>query len=71
MKPVNLNSEKLSYTGRIDFENPNKPVFIWAGSMVNFKFIGSDIHISLKNTVLADKTHIGYLIDGVQYKLDL
>lgn len=71
MKKLNLDDKNIYYMGRIDFENPKSPTFIWAGSLLKFRFIGTDIDISLKNTVFADKTHIGYLIDGIQYKLEL
>lgn len=71
MKNFDLSQREFSYMGRIDFANPAAPVFIWAGSSVAFNFIGTDIEIEITNTIFADKTHIGYFIDGIQYKLDL
>ena len=41
--------EKLQYCGRIDFDNPRKPVFVFPGSYVKVKFFGKKVEALVKN----------------------
>ena len=38
-------TDKMSYMGRIDFSDPEQPLFIWAGSSVSMRFTGTSIGI--------------------------
>ena len=61
----------FSYMGRIDFHEKNKPLFIYAGSMVEARFKGTSLKISVKNCPFNDFTSIGAVVDGVQHKIVL
>lgn len=59
------------YTGRIDFEKPEEPLMIYAGSMAETEFTGRSVGIYVRNQSMFEYTAIGVLVDGVQYKLEL
>ncbi len=41
---------KIQYTGRINFDNPNAPIFYWPGTYINAKFTGTSLTIKLDDT---------------------
>ncbi len=61
----------LQYMGRIDINNPDAPVFYWAGSMVRFGFYGKQLSVTLTDYRSYGDPVIGYLLDGVEGKLTL
>ncbi len=70
-KIISPADKSFSYMGRIDFENPENPLFIYAGSMVTAKFTGTSVGMMIKPMLIYPVTWIGAVVDGVQYKLDL
>lgn len=56
--------EHLLYSGRIDDANQEKPCFIYAGSSITFRFIGSMVKIILNNQHCCYNNYIGYVVDG-------
>jgi hypothetical protein len=63
------NNPYLQYSGRIDFENPKVPVFIYPYSSVKMKFIGSSVKVILLNHHAYWDNYIGFVIDGEQKKI--
>lgn len=61
----------LDYCGRIDFDDPKAPFFIYAGSFVRIKFTGTALRVRLANRRAYFTAYIGYLLDGVQGKFAL
>ena len=59
----------LEYMGRIDFDDPAKPLFIWVGSNVTTRFRGTCVSTVLRNIKFQEETHFGVVIDGVFRKL--
>ncbi|MDE6641114.1 MAG: electron transporter RnfD [Acetatifactor sp.] len=60
--------EGLKYSGRIDFENAQAPVFVYAGSYVRIRFSGSCIGVIISNHRSYGSNYVGYILDGVQGK---
>ena len=60
--------EGLKYSGRIDFENAQAPVFVYAGSYVSIRFSGSCIGVIISNHRSYGSNYVGYILDGVQGK---
>ena len=64
-------NEKLQYSGRIDFEQKNAPVFVYAASSVKLIFTGTSIKVHISNKRNYWTNYIGYILDGVQKKIAL
>lgn len=65
-------SDAFLYTGRIDFTNPDAPCFIYPGSSVAFRFLGSNAWMKLKNYHSCYHNYVGVVIDGaVQEKIEI
>lgn len=60
--------EGLEYSGRIDFENAQAPVFVYAGSYVSIRFSGSCIGVIISNHRSYGSNYVGYILDGIQGK---
>lgn len=60
--------EGLKYSGRIDFENAQAPVFVYAGSYVRIRFTGNCIGVIISNQRSYGSNYVGYILDGVQGK---
>ena len=63
-------TDKMSYMGRIDFDDPNSPVFIWAGSNVRMRFRGTSVSAVIFNRRFFNKMSVGYVIDGKVCRAD-
>ena len=66
----------LSYMGRIDFSDPNAPVFYWPGSLVQFRFTGKTLRLLIENRSYdagnGNGLSLGFLLDdGKPQKLAL
>lgn len=70
-KFISAENENLLYMGRIDFEDPKLPVFIWAGSNVRFRFKGTRLSVKIKNKGFYGNNSLGAIIDGKEYKIDI
>lgn len=78
MQPKNLlfNDERLvspedkalQYSGRIDFDNPKAPVFVFPYSSITMRFTGTKLKVILQNSHAYWNNYLGFLIDGVQQK---
>ena len=61
----------LVYSGRIDWENPLEPVFIYPCTFVSTRFTGNRLRIFVKNHSAYWKNYLGVILDGKQMKLEL
>lgn len=61
----------LQYSGRIDFSDPCAPVFVYPYTSVKVKFTGTKLKMILKNRHSCWNNYLGYLIDGVQHKIQI
>ena len=71
MKQIQPSDKRLQYMGRIDFSEPDAPVFYWAGSLVQFAFSGDTLRLEIENLRIYNGLQIGFLIDGRQHQLAL
>ena len=58
-KIVSPSNEAFSYMGRIDFEDKDAPLFIYAGSMVTAKFTGTSVGMMILPQLIYKVTWIG------------
>lgn len=65
---IDADHELLQFSGRIDFDFPQAPVFVYAGTWVKIKFKGRYIKAFLENHHSYYLNYMGYLLDGVQGK---
>lgn len=61
----------LEYMGRIDFDDPSRPVLIWPGTMIDVNFTGTSCALVVRNISFQELTHFGALVDGVMQKFFL
>lgn len=66
---ISPENENLQYCGRIDFEDPKAPVFVYAASQVRMTFTGKTLRVVLKNHRSCWTNEMGYLIDGRQGRI--
>lgn len=59
----------LQYSGRIDFEDNNAPVFINPATYVKMNFTGKTLRIVVENHHDCWNNYLGYILDGKQGKL--
>ena len=59
---ISPDNSLLQYSGRIDFSNPQSPVFFWAGTSVKARFEGNSIQVKLKD--ISGKNYYNAIIDG-------
>lgn len=68
---VRANHENFVYCGRIDWTDPEAPVFVYPCSSVQFRFTGNILKIYVRNRNAYWKNYLGYLLDGKQGVLSL
>lgn len=56
----------LQYSGRIDFDDPKAPVFVYPGSYLKFRFFGSSAKLVFKNHRWDLNNYLGVIVDGKQ-----
>lgn len=61
----------LQYSGRIDFDCPAEPVFVYAASYVKLIFTGTFVKVKISNRRNYWTNYIGYILDGEQGKFAL
>lgn len=65
---IYADNENLQYSGRIDFDDPKAPVFVYAASFVKMRFTGTSAKAVLKNHRDCMDNYMGCIIDGTQTK---
>lgn len=68
---VELDDEKLQYSGRIDDSDPKRPVFIFPASCLAFRFFGTGAKATVENRKDCMEHYIGIIVDGLQSKRKL
>lgn len=71
MKLIKPSDKRLTYSGRIDFDDPERPVFCYCGTSVSCRFFGTEVFAYISNTENDWRDFLGYIIDGKQYCLEL
>ena len=61
----------FQYMGRIDFDDPKRPVLVWPATTIDVKFTGTSVGVVMKTIDLQEHCYFGAVIDGVQQKIDL
>ena len=70
-KLIAASDSAYSYMGRIDFTEPDSPLFVYAGSMVSVKFTGTSLGVLLIPKLIYMQSQFGVILDGVQYCFDI
>lgn len=70
-KFIPADAECFQYMGRIDFEDPKRPVLIFPASAAETVFTGTSVGMVLKNINLQECCYFGAVIDGVQQAVTL
>lgn len=70
-KLITPENPALDYMGRIDFEDPSRPVLVWPGTMIDVNFTGTSCALVIRNINHQELTHFGALVDGVMRKFTL
>lgn len=63
---ISSDDNRLQYCGRIDFDDPKAPVFVYAASFVSIRFTGKSIAVKLANKRAYWSSRMGYILDGQQ-----
>lgn len=71
MQKILPSDERLTYSGRIDFEDRDHPVFCYCGTNVRCRFFGTSVYAHIKNTKNDWRNYLGWLMDGKEYCLEL
>ena len=68
---ISPSDSAFDYIGRIDLSDKEKPLFVFAGSMIKVKFTGTSVGMMIQPMLMYKKTWIGAVIDNVQYCMQL
>lgn len=68
-KLIPADDKCFQYMGRIDFDDPKRPVLVWPATAVDAVFTGTSLSVVLNNHNFQDVTHFGVLVDGVMQKI--
>ena len=63
---ISADSEKIRYTGRIDWSVPKEPTWIFPCTSSEFKFTGNTLKIHVKNKNEYWQNYLGCILDNVQ-----
>lgn len=70
-KFIPANHLALQYMGRIDWEDPKNPIWVYACTCLRLRFTGSFVRAEITNFRNCWDNFLGVIIDGVQTKLKL
>ena len=65
-KTLSMTAPQLRYTGRIGWEQPEKPFFIFPCSSVAFRVTGRTLRVMLENQHSYFENRLGVIVNGVQ-----
>jgi len=68
---IEADNEKLQYCGRIDWENPKEPVFVFPCTSLGMRFTGNVLKIHVENKNAYWDNFLGCVLDGKQMSLAL
>lgn len=61
----------LEYSGRIDFDDPQAPEFVYPCSYVKMRFTGASLKVIIRNRNDYWDNYLGVILDGVQSKIKI
>lgn len=67
-KLITPDRDCFQYMGRIDFDDPARPVLVWPATTIDVNFTGTSVGVVLKNLEFQERTYFGAIVDGVQQK---
>ena len=70
-KWISADHPALQYMGRIDWDDPQNPVWVYACTCVRVKFTGSFVRAEITNFRNCWDNFLGVILDGVQTKVKL
>lgn len=70
-KFISADDPRFTYMGRVDHSAANSAAFYYAGSQVSFGFTGDSLRIVVNNYRIYNISQVGYILDGIQGKLDI
>lgn len=68
---IPADSDCFQYVGRIDMDDPARPVMTWPATYADVNFTGTSAAVVLKNINFQDDTHFAVIVDGVMKKFTL
>lgn len=68
---IQPDNEKLSYSGRIDWSNPQEPVFVYPCTSVRMRFTGNELKVFVRNKSAYWDNYLGCILDGRQSAFSL
>lgn len=68
-KLIPADDKCFQYMGRIDFDDPKRPVLVWPATCVDTIFTGTGLSVVLNNMNYQELTHFAVIIDGVMQKI--
>lgn len=68
---ISLSDKKLNYCGRIDDREPERPVFIYPATSMEFSFHGKSAVLYVSSKRICWKNFVGAIVDGVQKKWEV
>lgn len=71
LTPVSLDDPRLQYTGRVNPESPDGPLFTWVCSSVRFILKGKKAVIRLRNDHAYYQNSIGIIMNGFEGRIPL
>lgn len=70
-KLITADDKCFQYMGRIDFDNPARPVLVWPATTVDTIFTGTSAAVLLKTDNLQDHCYFCAIVDGIQQTIEL
>lgn len=65
---ISLSDSRLSYSGRIDKRDPERPEFVFPATSLAFCFWGREARLMVTNKSTCQANYVGAIVDGVQKK---
>lgn len=71
MNSIKMSDKRISYSGRINFDDENAPVFYYAGSSASFRFKGTALTVKINAVIYWGELSLGAVVDGKQCSVKL
>lgn len=68
-KFIPADDSRITYMGRISFDDPERPTLYWAGSGIRMRFTGKSVYAVIKNRKFYNDMLLGVVIDGREDKV--
>lgn len=71
MHIIPMDHPHLQYAGRVDFTQPDAPVFLFPATSVRFRLTGRTLRLHLHNAHHLWENRLGFVINGVEFAVEL